>query len=67
MLSRYSPLMVTVRQAGSEADQVEAAFLAVFSRKPTANERAIWSATGKDVSALIYALLNTTQFCLFSD
>lgn len=62
LLSRYSPLMVTVRRAGSESDQVEAAFLAVLSRKPTAHEKAIWSATGKNVAALVYALLNTKQF-----
>lgn len=62
LLSRYSPVMHAVQRAGDGAEQVDAAFLALFSRKPTADEKARWLSTGKDVQALIYTLLNTKQF-----
>lgn len=45
-----------------DAKQVKAAFLAILSRKPTANEQASWSATDKSVESLAYALLNTKHF-----
>ncbi len=65
VLSRYSPLMVFVNRADTTEPKVEATFLAVLSRKPTAGELAVWaaaSARGMTVTDLAYSLLNTTQF-----
>lgn len=61
VLSPYSPLMHSVAEA---ADKVDAIYLALLSRKPTAEERAKLPTAGdsRTVESLIYALLNTKQF-----
>lgn len=62
-LAHQSPLMRFIR---SSADPVDAAFLALLSRHPTATERQAWakaSENGKaDVSDLVHSLLNTKKF-----
>lgn len=66
LLSPYSPLMHFVAQSKSATEKVDAAYLALLARKPTAQERAAWSkaaSQGHDKAEdLIYALLNTKQF-----
>jgi hypothetical protein len=65
LLSPYSPLMVSIQQCTAPEAKVEAAYLSLLSRKPTAQEKLIWSkaATSNDsIDHLIYALLNTKQF-----
>lgn len=65
LLSPYSPLMQSIRQASTEAGKVEAAYLAILSRKPTAAEKARWSTPATKpptIEDLLYALLNTKQF-----
>lgn len=66
LLSPYSPLMQSVSRARTVADKVDAAYMALLSRRPTADERSIWNAasTGglSSIEDLIYALLNTKQF-----
>lgn len=57
LLSPYSPAMHGVERA---TDKVEAAFLALLSRKPTASERARLASTAP--ADLLHALLNTKQF-----
>jgi hypothetical protein len=61
VLSPYSPLMHTVANA---SDKVEAIYLALLSRKPTAQEKTKLptASDSKTIGALIYALLNTKQF-----
>lgn len=64
LLSRYSPLMQAVGRAAPE-ELCSTVYLAVLGRRPTADEREIWStAEGKGFTAvdLVYALLNTKQF-----
>ncbi|MEO6740736.1 MAG: hypothetical protein ABIP20_10815, partial [Chthoniobacteraceae bacterium] len=66
LLSPFSPLMHFIGDAKTPADKVDAAFLALLSRKPTPQEKAVWTkASGNGVTStddLIYALLNTKQF-----
>lgn len=66
LLSPYSPLMHFVAEARTAGDKVDAAYLALLSRRPTAQERAVRtkaSRPGRDqADDLIYALLNTKQF-----
>jgi hypothetical protein len=65
VLSRYSPLMAFVNRANEPSDRVDAVFLAVLSRKPTAGERAAWGAAaarGLTIADLATSLLNTKQF-----
>jgi Protein of unknown function (DUF1553) len=66
VLSPYSPLMHTVNAAKSDAEKADAIYLALLSRKPTPQEKALWTkAAASRVAAtndLIYALLNTKQF-----
>jgi hypothetical protein len=63
VLSPYSPLMHAVANA---SDKVEAVFLALLARKPTAEARAQFSGANasdsKAIEALIYTILNTKQF-----
>jgi hypothetical protein len=66
VMSRDSQLMHAIdRQTDSEA-KLEAAYLALLSRKPTERERTAWhnaQAGGLDsIEDLIYALVNTTRF-----
>jgi len=65
LLSAYSPLMTFIDRAKSPEARLEAAYLAVFSRRPTSAEKSLWShasAEGRTLEDLLYALLNTKQF-----
>ena len=66
LLDRFSQLMLTVRKAQYPDDKVEAAYLTILSRKPTANEKAAWlKAQDNGLSSiedLVFSLLNTQQF-----
>jgi hypothetical protein len=66
IVHRYSQLMLTVGRAGSADERIDAAYMAVLSRKPTAREKALClQAQEKGLSTvedLIYALINTQQF-----
>lgn len=66
LFSRVSPLMILINQARTPEAKLEAACLALLSRKPTNDEKAIWarsSANGaQSTEDLLYALLNTKQF-----
>ena len=50
----------------AEAAKLDAAYLAVLSRKPTTEEKAIWNkaanTSASAVEDLLYALLNSKQF-----
>ena len=66
ILDQYSQLMLTINKAQYPDDKVEAAYLALLSRKPTDKEKRIWlEAQDKGLSSmedLIYALIDTQQF-----
>ncbi len=63
VLSPFSPLMHTLTNS---ADKVDAVYLALLARKPSAQEKATasvsGSGSGQSIGDLIYALLNTKQF-----
>jgi hypothetical protein len=58
--------MLSIRKAPYPDDKVEAAYLALLSRPPTAREKEIWGKAADQgltqTEDLIYALLNTQQF-----
>lgn len=66
ILHRYSQLMLTVGKAQSADEKIDAAYMAVLSRQPTAREKSLClqaQALGlSTVEDLIYALINTRQF-----
>ncbi|WP_395717411.1 DUF1549 domain-containing protein [Prosthecobacter sp.] len=66
ILSSYSQLMLTVNKAQYPDDKVEAAYMTLLSRRPTANEKETWlKAQDSGLSTmedLIFSLLNTQQF-----
>jgi hypothetical protein len=66
ILNPWSQLRLAVKQARYPDDQVEAVYLTLLSRKPTADESARWSKAQtqgvNQIEDLIYALLNTQQF-----
>lgn len=66
ILSSYSQLMLTVNKAQYPDDKVEAAYMTLLSRKPSANEKETWlKAQDSGLSTmedLIFSLLNTQQF-----
>jgi hypothetical protein len=66
IVDRYSQLMLTVGRAQSAEERIDAAYMALLSRKPTAREKALClQAQNKGLSTvedLIYALINTRQF-----
>jgi hypothetical protein len=66
ILDKYSQLMLTVNKAPYPDDKVEAAYMTLLSRKPTAQEKEVWlkaQEKGLDkMEDLIYALINTQQF-----
>jgi hypothetical protein len=66
ILSKYSQLMLAISKAQYPDDKLEAAYMAVLSRKPNAREKDAWlKAQDKGLNStedLIYALLNTQQF-----
>jgi len=66
LLAPYTPLMLSINASPNPEEQVDAAYLALFSRKPTAAERATWAKAAdmglRSIDDLLYALLNTKQF-----
>ncbi|MFM7605617.1 MAG: DUF1549 domain-containing protein [Prosthecobacter sp.] len=66
LLDRFSQLMLTVRKAQYPDEKVEAAYMTILSRKPTANEKAAWLKAQdnglQDIQDLVFSLLNTQQF-----
>ncbi|MFN0077269.1 MAG: DUF1549 domain-containing protein [Prosthecobacter sp.] len=63
LLSPWSPLMLNVTQATTADRQLEAAYLALLSRKPTAEEKALCAARKLTCAEdTIHALLNTKAF-----
>lgn len=66
IVHRYSQLMLTVGKARSADERIDAAYMAVLSRKPTVREKGLClQAQDKGLSTvedLIYALINTQQF-----
>ena len=66
ILNSYSQLMLTINKAPYADEKVEAAYLTLLSRKPTAKEKELWlQAQDKGLSTmedLIFALINTQQF-----
>lgn len=63
ILNGWSQLKQSVKQSKYPDDRVEAVYLALLSRHPTATEKARWVQSGStDLDDLIYALLNTRQF-----
>jgi hypothetical protein len=66
ILNRYSQLSLTISKAPYPDDKVDAVYMTMLSRKPTANEKAVWL-KGQDqglntMEDLIFALINTQQF-----
>ena len=66
IVDRYSQLMLTVGRARSADERINAAYMAVLSRKPTAREKDLCLQAQDNglstVEDLIYALINTRQF-----
>ena len=64
--SASSQLMLTVRKAPYPDDKVDATYMTLLSRKPTAAEKAVWlKAQDSGLSSmedLVFSLLNTQQF-----
>jgi hypothetical protein len=65
LMAPFSPLMLQVGRV-PESERLEAVCLALFSRKPRADEEAVWRAARErgtsSVEDLIFALLNAPQF-----
>jgi len=66
ILSKYSQLMLAISKAQYPDDKLEAAYMSILARKPTAKEKETWlkaQDSGLNTTEdLIYALLNTQQF-----
>jgi hypothetical protein len=63
LLSPWSPLMLHVTQAKTADQQLEAANLAILSRKPSPEEKALWTARKLTrAEDIVHALLNTKAF-----
>ncbi|MGV3660549.1 MAG: DUF1549 domain-containing protein [Prosthecobacter sp.] len=66
ILNSWSQVMLSLKEARYPDDKVEAAYLALLSRRPTSEEKVRWQqaqAAGlTKFEDLIYALLNTQQF-----
>lgn len=66
ILSKYSQLMLAISKAQYPDDKLEAAYMAILARKPSAKEKEVWGKaqdSGLNTTEdLIYALLNTQQF-----
>lgn len=64
--SPFSQLMLTVNKAPYPDDKVDAAYMTILSRKPTAREKAVWlKAQDSGLTSmddLVFSLLNTQQF-----
>ncbi len=66
VLAPYSQVMLSVHKTASPEQQMEAVYLALLSRQPTARERAAWTKAQAQglgsIEDLVYALINTQQF-----
>jgi hypothetical protein len=66
LLSPYSPLKLFVSKSPASDAQVDAVYLALLARRPTPQEKSVWTkAAGRGLTStddLIYALMNTKQF-----
>lgn len=66
IIGRYSQLMLTINKAPYPDDKIDAAYMAILSRKPTAKEKEIWLKAQDEnfnsMEDLVFALLNTQQF-----
>ncbi|MBE7495618.1 MAG: DUF1549 domain-containing protein [Verrucomicrobiaceae bacterium] len=66
ILSKYSQLMLTVNKAQYPDDKVEAAYMTILARKPTARETETWLKAQESglntMEDLVFSLLNTQQF-----
>ncbi|MDZ4401727.1 DUF1549 domain-containing protein [Prosthecobacter sp.] len=66
ILNSWSQVMLAVKQARYPDDKIEAVYLALLSRKPTAEEMAAWAKAQSHglntIQDLVYALLNSQQF-----
>lgn len=65
IIGKFSQLMLTVNKAQYPDDKVEAAYMTLLSRKPTAAEKQAWlkaQDSGLGMEDLIFSLLNTQQF-----
>ena len=66
IIDRNSELMFAIRKASSPEEKLDAAYLTLLSRQPTAKEKEAWTgaaAKGLDnTEDLVFALLNTQQF-----
>jgi Protein of unknown function (DUF1549)/Protein of unknown function (DUF1553) len=64
--SRYSQLMLTVNKAQYPDEKVEAAYMTILSRKPSAREKEVWlkaqDSALSSMDDLVFSLLNTQQF-----
>jgi len=64
--SKYSQLMLTVNKAPYADEKVDAAYMTILSRKPTAAEKAVWLKAQDggltSMEDLVFSLLNTQQF-----
>ncbi|WP_395747454.1 DUF1549 domain-containing protein [Prosthecobacter sp.] len=62
----YSQLMLTVRKAPYPDEKVDAIYMTLLSRKPTAAEKAVWLKAQDggltSMEDLVFSLLNTQQF-----
>jgi hypothetical protein len=58
--------MLTINKAQYPDDKIEAAYMTLLSRKPSAGEKQAWLAAQDkgltDMNDLIFSLLNTQQF-----
>ena len=63
ILNSWSQVMLAIKQAKYPDDRLEAAYLALFSRSPTSEEKARWSASPANTPEdLLHALISTRQF-----
>lgn len=66
VMSADTQLMLSIKRAPDSEAQLDAAYLALLSRRPTDHERDVWhkaQAAGLDsIEDLIYALINTRRF-----
>jgi hypothetical protein len=66
ILSSHSQLMLTVNKAPYPDEKVDAAYMTILSRKPSATEKATWLKAQESglngMDDLIFSLLNTQQF-----
>ncbi len=65
IISKYSQLMLTVNKAQYPDDKMEAAYMTLLSRKPSAGEKQAWlkaQESGLSMDDLVFSLLNTQQF-----